>query len=287
MLIYRLARRTPDKVAIIDSDLTAYSYSALNGMVDKISSMFPVDSPSRIGVLASNSVRQIAAIIAVIKSGSAYVPLDPATSGSAIRNAIASANVDFVIADKENIDRLGDIEALLLPDTISYEERESYAPINFGRKTVACAMPDDGGSTYQELSGIAVRRHASYLCDEFGISSSDVVLQGSVATSPMFLAEVFAPLMKGAAMAILPAKNRGYAKAVADFAERAGVTVICGYRPMVDEIGLLQRLPSRLRMMIGVASDRLWSTLSSFNKSRDWLGWFSVTFGSSHNPILV
>lgn len=276
MLIYRLGRRNPDKVAIVDSDMTTYTYRALNSMADKIKELFLTDSPSRVGILTSAGVGQIAAILAVIKNGGAYVPLDPALNGASLRFSARKADVDFVIADAANVDRLGDIPSVVLPERIPYEESDGYAPIDFGSRAVACAMPV--GSRFEELSCLAVRRHARSICDEFGITSSDVVLQSSVASSPMFLAEVFATMMKGATLAILPEENRGYAKAVADFAERANVTVICGYCPMVDELGLLKGRPSRLRMLLGVASDRLSNTLASFNKTDSWRGWFSVKF---------
>lgn len=278
MLIYRLSRRSPEKIAVIDSDLAQYTYHDLNCMADALSKMFPVPSPSRVGVLAHSGIQQIAAIIAIVKNGAAYVPLDPALNGSALRRAAAASEVDFVFADAQNIGRLGDIPAVELPVEIPYLETEDYAPISLDKKSVACAMPTIDG-TYQQLNGIAVRRHARSLADEFGISSSDVVLQSSVATSPMFLAEVFATLMRGATLAILPEKNRGYAKAIADFAERAGVTVICGYVPMVNDLGLLSRLPSKLRMMLAVASDRLSAALTGFNKTESWRGWSSITFG--------
>lgn len=272
MLIYRFARRSPEKVAVIDTDLTRYTYSELDSMADAVKKMFPAENPSRIGILTGAGIGQIAAVIAILKSGSAYVPLDPALNGSALRHAAATAGVDFVITDKANVGRLGDIPAVELPAKIEFEENDRYIPIDFGARTVACAMPAAGGR-FEELTCVAVRKHARHLCDEFGITSSDVVLQGSVASSQMFLAEVFATMMKGATLAILPEKNRGYAKAVADYAEQAGVTVICGYRPMVEEIGLLKRLPSKLRMMLAVTTDKLHSTLSGFNKAKSWRGW--------------
>lgn len=279
MLIYRLARRCPDRVAVIDSNLKRYTYHSLNSMADAVGRMFPTEQASRVGVLTGAGIRQIASILAIIKKGGAYVPLDPALNSAALRRAAAKAGVDFVIADKENISRLGEIRAVELPEVIEYEPTDGFAPISLGRKSIACAMPSIDGS-YEELSGLAVRKHARFLNEEFGITANDVVLQSSVATSPMFLAEVFATMMKGATLAILPERNRGYAKAVADFAERAGVTVICGYRPMVDELGLMHRLPSRVRMLLGVASDRLMATLSGFNKADTWRCWFAIKFGS-------
>lgn len=275
MLVYRFARHNPDKVAVIDSDLSTYTYRDLNRMADVLKSRFPLTQPKRVGVLTRAGVGQIASILAIVKYGGAYVPLDPALSGASLRRAAMTANVDFVISDSENIDRLGDILSVALPEKIECEKSEGFAPLNFGFKTMACMMPTAGGG-YEELSGIALRKHARYIGDEFGITSSDTVLQSAVPTSPMFLAEVFATMMKGATLAILPEENRGYAKAVADFAERAGVTVICGFRPMVDEFSVLKSLPSRLRMLLGVASDRLSSTLAGFNKSETWRGWFAV-----------
>lgn len=280
MLVYRLSRRNPDKVAVIDSDFKTYTYRALNNMADTVNAMFPTKGAARVGILTSSGINQIAAILSIVKNGGTYVPIDPALNGTAIRKAVANAAVDFVITDKANKGRLGDIPFVELPDEITYSESMGFAPISLGGKTVACAMPAPNGQ-FEELNCVAVRKHARSLCDEFGISSNDIVLQSAVASSPMFLAEVFATMMKGATLAILPEKNRAYAKAVADFAERAGVTVICGYRPMVDEIGLLKRMPSKLRMLLGVASDRLASALAGFNKTDAWRGWVAVRFGKA------
>lgn len=277
MLLYRFGRRNPNKTAIIDSNLKKYTYGQLNTMVDFVGRLFPIESPKRVGILCRSGVMQIAAIFAILKNGGAYVPIDPALNGAAIRRSIASANVDFVIADEANIHRVGDVESVVLPLDVEIVEDSSLAPIDFDSRATACAMPSWNGG-FDELTCIAVRKHARFLCDEFGISSSDVVLQSSVPTSQMFLAEVFATMMKGATLAILPEENRGYAKAIADFAERAGVTIICGYRPIVDDLGLLSRLPSRLRMMLGFATDKLTARLVGFNKAETWRGWFSISF---------
>lgn len=274
MLIYRLAHRHPEKVAVIDSDLTKYTYRQLDRMADAIIRMFPVENPSRVGILTGAGIAQIAAVLAVVKRGAAYVPINPALSGASLRNLATKASIDFIIADHNNIGRTGDITAIELPSVISTDFATGFAPIDLSLPSAACALPFGNGDI-EELSRAAIRKHARSLCDEFGITSSDVVLQSSIASSQMFLAEVFATFMRGATLAILPEQNRGYAKAVADFAERAGVTVICGYRPMVEELGRLRRKPSRLRMILGVASERLTSTLAGFNKARTWRGWFS------------
>lgn len=276
LLIYRLSRRNPDKVAIIDCDLSRYTYRQLNRMADAVSRMFPSADARRIGILSGPGAAQIAAILAILKSGAAYVPLDPALNGAALRRSAQSAGVDFVVADAANASRLGDIPAVVLPAKLEIDETVGYAPLLLDRHAVACAMPSWQGG-FEELTSLAVRRHARSLCDQFGISSSDVVLQSSVASSQMFLAEVFATMMKGATLAILPQEKRGYAKAVADFADLTGVTVICGYSTMTADLGLLSRLPSRLRLLLGVASDRLHSTLATFNKAETWRGWFSVS----------
>lgn len=277
LLIYRLARRDSDKVAVIDTDLKAYTYRQLNSMADTIAGRFPAEKPRLVAILASAGVGQIAAILAVLKQRAAYLPLDPALNSAAIRRIAAEARVDFIIADSENSHRLAGLDVLELPARIESDDTLDYAPLIFGRKDSACVMPAlDGG--FDHLSCMAVRKHAGYLCERFGITSSDVVLQSNVATSQMFLAEVFATFMKGATLAILPEKKRGYAEAVADFADRAGVTVICGSKPMADDLGLLGRMPSRLRLFLGMATNRLQATFKGFNKANAWLDWFAVSF---------
>lgn len=256
MRIYRLARRKPDKVAVIDTDFSEYTYRQLDSMADAISKLFPSEAPSRVGILSGAGVDQIASILAVVKNGGAYVPLNPALNGASLRKMAADARVDFVITDKANAPRMEGLATVVLPAHIAPADTDGYLPTNLGNRAVACAMPGVGGR-FDEYSRVEVRRHAQSVSEELGITDKDVVLQSAVASSPMFFAEVFATLMKGATLAILPEKNRAYAKAVADYAERAGVTVICASRPMAQELGLLGRLPSKLRMLLSAASDKL------------------------------
>lgn len=261
MLVYRLGRRDPDKVAVIDSDLTKYSYRQLNAMADAIRKLFPLELPKRVGILMGSGIKQIASVLAAVKNGVTYVPLDPALNGAALRAAASNAEIDFIITDEANASRMGSTAVLILPSMVEEATGNGFAPIRLNNRRTACMMPGSR-KPLEELSCLEVRRNARSLCDKFDISDSDVVLQSAVISSPMFLAEVFATLMKGATLAILPEKCRSYATALADFADRAGVTVICTSRPMAEEIGLLDRLPSRLRMLLSTASDRLSSTLS-------------------------
>lgn len=274
-LIYRLARRNPDKVAVIDTDLTSYTYGTLNSMADTIKKMFPTTCPARVGILMGAGIRQIASVLAIVKNGGAYVPLDPALNSASLSRQAREAKIDFVLTDTSNEMRLEGTPAVVVPQMVECSGIEESEPLDFKAKDVVCSLPDNKGK-FQEFSRKDVRSQACFLSTEFGIKSDDVVLQSSMASSRMFVAEVFATMIKGATLAILPEKNRGYAKAVADFAEQTGVTIICGYRNMVDEIGLLKNLPSKLRLMLSAASDRLSARFSGLNRADLIKGWSAV-----------
>ncbi len=66
----------PDRPAVIDERLCV-NYSGLDRMVDTLISRFPSFIPARVGVVMDHSVEMIAVIMAIIKAGAAFVPVEP------------------------------------------------------------------------------------------------------------------------------------------------------------------------------------------------------------------
>lgn len=68
--------RQPDAPAVICTGRTA-SYSGLDAMADAIMSKFYAGRHAFIGIVMSHGIEMIAAMLAVLKSGAAYVPAEP------------------------------------------------------------------------------------------------------------------------------------------------------------------------------------------------------------------
>ncbi len=66
----------PDNLAIVE-DGRSLTYSQLDAMVDSILAKFYDKQPSFVGIVMQHGAHQIAAMLAVLKSGAAYVPAEP------------------------------------------------------------------------------------------------------------------------------------------------------------------------------------------------------------------
>ncbi|MCD0486485.1 condensation domain-containing protein, partial [Streptacidiphilus sp. ASG 303] len=74
------AARTPDAIAVIDPEGVEVSYAELNRRVNRLTRMlaeYGASPEDRVGVLMRRSAGMVVALLAVLKSGAAYVPLDP------------------------------------------------------------------------------------------------------------------------------------------------------------------------------------------------------------------
>ena len=97
-----MVERHPDSPAIIEEDRTL-TYSELDGMADAILAKFYDKKPSFVGIVMHHGAEQIAAMLAVLKSGAAYVPAEPTLPQERIDYMMHTAGVDFII--KEGIAR--------------------------------------------------------------------------------------------------------------------------------------------------------------------------------------
>ena len=68
-------------------------------MVDAIASKYYDRQPKTVGIVMHHGAEQIAAMLAVLKSGALYVPAEPTLPQERIDYMMQTAGVDFVIND--------------------------------------------------------------------------------------------------------------------------------------------------------------------------------------------
>src|SRR5690606_533048 len=79
-LFERQACCTPDAVALVFED-RALTYANLNAAANRLAHDLRgagVSAGSRVGIMLDRSIDMVVAVLAVMKTGAAYVPLDPA-----------------------------------------------------------------------------------------------------------------------------------------------------------------------------------------------------------------
>ncbi len=109
--------RTPDAVAITHRG-AALSYRGLNAMSNRVARHLRsrgVGAGDRVGVCLPRSPESIAALLAVLKAGAAYVPLDPSYPADRLAYMVADSGARCVVTDSRHAGRLeDDVPAVVL-----------------------------------------------------------------------------------------------------------------------------------------------------------------------------
>lgn len=117
-LIERQARRTPDGVAVTDEG-TVLSYHELHTAAEALAETLRgrgVGVGSLVGVLLPRSVSFAVAVLAALRAGAAYVPMDPANPPARLRYLIDDTATPIVLTCAELAHLVPDGRALLVPD---------------------------------------------------------------------------------------------------------------------------------------------------------------------------
>ena len=121
-LIEQQVTRTPDATALIVAD-QQWSYAELNNLADRFSAALAAAGAGpgeRVGILLERSERMLVAMLAVLKSGAAYVPLDPDYPDDRLAYMAEDAGLVCMVTSSllaENFDWLDiDARTLLLDD---------------------------------------------------------------------------------------------------------------------------------------------------------------------------
>lgn len=227
-----------EDAAVIDETMT-YTFADLDALVNRIMAKFYDQRPQRVGIVMSHGAHQIAAMLAVLKSGAAYVPAEPALPRDRRDYMMHAADVALII-DEEYCRDL----PVEVPDLPDRSTPKGLAYILFTSGT-------SGKPKGVMVENHSVANYARAFENEFHVGQGDIMLQYSVCSFDIFVEEVFASLLNGVAVAVAPSDiTRGPIGGLMQFVERHGITIVDGFPYLLAEMNHLPVIPASVKLII-------------------------------------
>jgi len=208
--IERQADRTPDAKAIV-FESEALTYRELEKRANQLAHLLRARGAgpnTLVGIAMERSVELVVALLAVLKSGAAYVPIDPEYPADRIAHMLEDANPPVLLTQQRlspMFNSYGEkVIAVDTPGTFYQFPEERPLPV---------AAPDNyayviftSGSTGRPKGAINTHRGiVNRLCwmqEEYGLNAGDRVLQKTPFSFDVSVWEFFWPLMTGATLVV-------------------------------------------------------------------------------------
>ncbi len=212
-------QRTPDSVAIVFED-QRISYAELNakanGLAHQLRDIGAVRD-GRISLLADRSIDMVVGILAVLKAGSAYVPLDPEYPDERLAYMLEDSGADIMLVQPSLLKKAEALRAANWNGKLvvlgSEDKVDSHNPSIINEPSDLAYIIYTSGSTGKpkgvmvEHKGIA-NVQLSW-CEHFGVVPEDRIVQFASSSFDASVSEIFMSLFVGAELYI-PTKETVY-----------------------------------------------------------------------------
>ena len=249
------ARANPDRLAVVadDGELTYREFGRIAaGIAAAIDG-----TGGHVGVMLSHGVRTPAAIMGVLLSGNAYVPLDPAYPPDRLRYMAAHARLTGVLVEPETAALAAELTAVPALDVTTVAPRDSDDPGPSTADSVAYVLYTSG-STGRPKGVLQNHRNVQFQVRHHvtahAITPDDKVSVLSSFSFDMAVTDLFSALLTGATAVLVDIRTHGLAHLTRRIAE-TGVSVYHStptvYRYLMASLGAGERLASLRVILLG------------------------------------
>jgi amino acid adenylation domain-containing protein len=244
------ALRTPERTAVIDAT-AAISYRELEARSNQLARYLlerGVRRGSLTGVAVDRGIDLMVALLGVLKTGSAYVPLDPDYPTDRLEYMLRMSKTRVVVTDSVRKTQLplGDAQAVCMDTDWAAIAKFPDAPITSTereparREDVAYVIFTSGSTGLPKGVQVLHLGMANFLRSmqrEPGIGADDVLLAVTTLSFDIAVLELYLPLMSGSSVVIASRDDAMDAHKLADLIAQKGIT-------------LMQATPATWRMLL-------------------------------------
>jgi amino acid adenylation domain-containing protein/non-ribosomal peptide synthase protein (TIGR01720 family) len=197
------AAATPNALAL-QVDGQSLSYVQLNTQANRLAHRLIENGAGpgkRVGLALHRGPQLIVSLLAVLKSGSAYVPLDPSYPDERLAYMIDDSRLDVLLCESGLLENVQGVRRLSLDDNAGFPEHD---PQNHAGAEDLAYVIYTSGSTGQPkgvaIAHAALREFCQSAADYSVLSAADRVLQFATFSFDGFVEQCFPALCVGAAL---------------------------------------------------------------------------------------
>ncbi|NYE25983.1 non-ribosomal peptide synthetase [Pigmentiphaga litoralis] len=228
------AKRRPHSIAVV-FEREALTYRELDARSNRLANRLlcmGVGADAKIGVVMNRSVDMVAALLAILKAGAAYVPLDPDYPRDRLAFMVADSGVKLLLTQSVIRDRtwMGDGVHVVDVDLVSLDDvSDSNPTVDVHSKSLAYVIYTSGSTGRPKGVGNshgALFNRLAWMQQAYRLDESDTIIQKTPYSFDVSVWEFFWPLMIGARLLVAgPGDHRDPARLV-DLIIREQVTTI-------------------------------------------------------------
>ena len=214
-LFESIALQSPDNVAVIHGS-DRITYGQLNSRSARLANRLikiGVRPGDLVGICADRSSNAIVSILAILRSGAAYVPIDPAHPAKRVEAILADTRLSVVLTGEKYISTMESVgvTAVNIDKDDSETESEDVLNVHYGSEDPAYVIYTSGSTGLPKgvmVPHRALANHASAMSRLYGLSSGQRVLQFTALSFDVAAEEIFPTLLSGATIVVADEKRR-------------------------------------------------------------------------------
>lgn len=236
--------KTPNHMAIIFKD-EGYTFEVLNQKANQLAhylKRYNISSGKLIAICAERSLEMVVAILAVLKVGGVYIPLDPKYPIDRLSYMLEDSNAEILLLNHDSLkDNLQSYKGHIVD--LANERHEISGHINTNPRNISTqnslayviyTSGTTGNPKGVAISHAALVNHMLWMIKKFNFTERDTFLQKTPFSFDASIWEFFAPLLTGAKLVMA---SEGDPTEIISLTKKHRVTI-------------LQTVPSLLRQFL-------------------------------------
>ena len=233
-LIEAQVAATPNATALVFGD-QQLSYHQLNQRANQLAHKLMelgVGPDALVGIATERSLEMVIGLLAVLKAGAAYVPLDPEYPQDRLSYMIEDSGIGLLLTQQHLLTQLP-IPAALPVLTLDQLDVSAYADTNpevaVDGENLAYVIYTSGSTGKPKGAGnrhSALTNRLCWMQQAYGLTADDTVLQKTPFSFDVSVWEFFWPLMVGARLVVARPEGHRDSAYLAELIPKQGVTTV-------------------------------------------------------------